>query len=125
MTLVGSTLPFTDANYGGPIAFTVNAVNDDLLDSSETIVATLSAETIDEGTASITTASDSVNITDIDEAISFSIAADVPLDQRGRRGTATFTITLSGFPLNTGNSATVDVAVAGTATAGPTTRRRC
>ena len=76
MSLVGSTLTFDDPTRRPTLVFAVDAVNDDVLDGGETIVATLSNATIDEGTASITTASDSVTITDIDESISFSIAAD-------------------------------------------------
>ena len=95
--------------------FTVSAVNDDLIEGTETIVATLSGQTIVEGTATITTPSDSVDITEIDEAISFSIAADVSSISEEAGATATFTISMTGFPLNAGNTASVNIAASGTA----------
>ena len=118
VTLVGTTLTFTSAYSGNPIVFTVAAVNDDTIEGNETIIATLSAPTIVEGTASIGTASDTVTITEIDEAISFSVAASPDSISEEAAGVATFTLSVTGFPLNTGNTATVNLAASGTATGG-------
>ena len=125
VTLVGSTLTFTSAYSGNPIVFSVAVANDDVVEGPETIIATLSNQTIVEGTASIGTASDTVTITEIDQAISFSIAASPDSISEEAAGVATFTLSMSGFPLNTGNTATVDLAASGTATGGDSTRRRC
>ncbi|MBR1227157.1 hypothetical protein JQ600_19690, partial [Bradyrhizobium sp. AUGA SZCCT0176] len=118
VSLSGSTLTFDSSFVGSTLAFTVSAVNDDLIEGTETIVATLSNQTIVEGTAAITTASDSVDLTEIDQAVSFSMAADQTAISEEAGASVTFTISLTGFPLNPGNSATVDVAASGSASGG-------
>ena len=52
------------------------------------------------------------------DAISFSIAADVTSISEEAAASATFTISTTGFPLNAGNTATVDLAASGSATGG-------
>ncbi len=81
-------------------------------------MSTLSNPTIVEGSASITVPSASVDITEIDEAVSFSIGASPASISEEAEASATFTISLTGFPLNAGNTATVDFAASGTASGG-------
>ena len=118
VTLVGIHADLDSSFVGSTLAFTVAAVDDNELDSGETIVATLSGPTVTEGSATLGTASDSVTITEIDQSISFSIAADVDSISEETGPSATFTISLTGFPLNAGNTATVNIAASGTATGG-------
>ncbi|XIA62916.1 beta strand repeat-containing protein [Bradyrhizobium sp. TZ2] len=66
VTLVGSTLTFTSAYEGSPIVFTVTVIDDSLVEGSETIIATLTNQTILEGTATIGAASDTVTITEVE-----------------------------------------------------------
>src|SRR6185436_20490856 len=80
--------------------------------------ATLSNASVVEGTASITTPSATVNITEIDEAITFSIAASPGSISEEAAASTTFTISMTGFPLNAGNTASVDVTPSGSATGG-------
>ncbi len=88
--------------------------------TASTIVATLSNPTIVEGTAAISVPPP----TSVDH---HRYRRGGELQHRGEPGlrsakrpreSVTFTITLTGFPLNAGNSATVDVAASGTGTSG-------
>src|SRR5690606_37914245 len=105
-----NTLTF---HAGGPasLAFTVTAVNDDALDSGETIIVHLENPTIVEGTASITTPTATSTITDVDAAVTFAVAvndAGVSIsEENAADNQATFTVTMSGGPLAGGNSASV------------------
>ncbi len=114
----GTTLTFNSSFVGSTLAFTVTAENDDAIEGIESIVSTLSNPTIVEGSASITVPSASVDITEIDEAVSFSIGASPASISEEAEASATFTISLTGFPLNAGNTATVDFAASGTASGG-------
>jgi hypothetical protein len=117
-------------NAGDPAAFSVNltAFNDDLLDSPENIVLTLSGQTVDEGNATLVAGDDSavLNITDNDQSLNFSVSVDdegaesagtaVGISEENTAdNAATFTVSLSGA-LSTGNSASVELDYPGTAT---------
>src|SRR5690606_27743151 len=98
----------------------------DLIEGVETIVGTLSNPTIAEGTASIAVPSDTVNITEIDKAVTFgvtvtsedsandassqsaTIGEETPADDQGQ-----FQIQMNGFPLSGSNTASVTVAIGG------------
>src|SRR5690606_26133006 len=98
----------------------------DLIEGVETIVGTLSNPTIAEGTASIAVPSDTVNITEIDKAVTFgvtvtsedsandassqsaTIGEETPADDQGQ-----FQIQMNGFPLSGSNEASVTVTIGG------------
>jgi hypothetical protein len=121
-----NTLIFTGGGATS-ISFTLTAVNDDLLDSGETIQVHLSGATVDEGTASITTALATATITDIDVAVTFGITVtseatgnDTPTqlavvsEENLADNTGTFTITKTGV-LTDDNTASVTLTMSGTA----------
>ena len=108
VTLSGSTLTFTAAYQGGDIVFSVAAVDDDIVEGDQTIIATLSLPTVSNGTAVLDTATDTVTITDVDQDITITIADTQTSISEEAGGTDTFTITLS-QAINTGNTVTVDV----------------
>ncbi len=113
MTLVGSTLTFTSAYNGNPIG--VHGLGgqrrrhrghrDDRCDAEQPDHRR--GLGLDHGSVG------SVNITEIDEAVSFSIGASPASISEEAEASATFTISMIGFPLNAGNTATVDLAASG------------
>ncbi len=125
----GTTLTFDDTFVGTTLNFSVQAVNDDLTDSPETLTLTLSDATATHGTATAADAEDvTITITDIDQAVTFSVTVDdegtetagqaVGISEENLAdNAATFTISMS-EPLNTGNSASVVLTFPGTATDG-------
>ncbi|MEH6405087.1 MAG: FecR domain-containing protein, partial [Sneathiella sp.] len=70
----GSTLTFT-SGFDGNLEFTVSAIDDGNVEGTETIIATLSNESIDSGTISIVTPIASVDLNDADGSIGFAISA--------------------------------------------------
>ncbi len=108
------TLTF-DSNFDGQFDFTVDAINDELVEGTETIVGTLSNATVSNGSASITTPSTTTNITEVDIAVSFAIDSTPSISEDAEE-TATFSVTMSGGPLAVGETATVDISL-GTQTA--------
>src|SRR4029453_4359270 len=122
-----NTLTFTGGGATS-LSFTVTAVNDDLLDSGETIQVQLSSPTITEGTVGIGTALATATISDIDQSLSFSVsvndegaeAAGTAVgisEENSGDDAATFTVAISGA-LSTGNSASVVLDFPGTAADG-------
>ena len=127
-----NTLSFDNTSGTGvnSLSFTVTATNDDFVENpAETIVVSLGTPLVDEGSASITggqgTATATIN--DIDNAITFAISVvseDVADDAATQQATiteenglddlATFTITVTGFPLTGSNTASIDVDFTGT-----------
>ena len=111
VTLTGNTLTFDSSFVGPTFAFTVQAIDDTMMEGNETLTATLSNAvnaTIDAGQ---TVASST--ITDTDD-IQFgivmapgSISEEVP-------DTITVTISLNGATPNVGQTASVDVTSSGT-----------
>ncbi|MDT8424313.1 MAG: Calx-beta domain-containing protein, partial [Desulfuromonadales bacterium] len=70
------------------------------------------------GTAVITTASDSVDITELDAAVSFSIAANQTSISEDLEESVDFTVSRTGGTLAAGNEATVTIAGSGSASDG-------
>ncbi|MBW2688837.1 MAG: hypothetical protein JRC99_02765 [Deltaproteobacteria bacterium] len=106
----GTTLTYTDAFVGTNLTFDVQAKDDDLTDSPETLTVTLSNATAVNGTAIATDAED-VIITDTDQddqSIQITIADTQDVISEEGEGTDTFTISLS-EAINAGNTLTVDV----------------
>jgi hypothetical protein len=100
-------------------------VNDDLLDSGETIQVHLANATIVEGNVGITTPLATATISDLDQSLNFSVSVDdegaesagtaVGISEENTAdNAATFTVSLSGA-LSTGNSASVELDFPGTA----------
>ncbi len=131
VNLIGSTLTFTSAYDGSPISFTVSATDDSLVEGVETIVASLANPSIGAGTAAILVPSDTVNITEIDNAVTFAIAVsseDASNDAGSQSATVneetaadnlgTFQIAMSGGPLTGSNQASVTVTIGGDAESG-------
>ena len=112
---VSNTLSF-DSDFDGNFVFTLDAIDDDVLEVTETIIAELSNATMSNGSASISTASTSTNITNTDQAITLTIADEQVSISEEAEASDKFTITLS-ESINTGNTVTVDVAFTGDATA--------
>jgi len=116
-----NTLTF---HAGGPtsLSFVVTATNDNLVDSGETIVASLTGALITEGTATIATPTATSTITDIDAAVSFAVTVNAAGTSISEENTsdnaATFTVAMSGGTLAAGNSASVVLSLGGTATEG-------
>jgi hypothetical protein len=70
-----NVLTFT-AGGATSISFTLTAVNDDLLDSGETIQVHLANATIVEGNVGITTPLATATISDLDQSLNFSVSVD-------------------------------------------------
>src|SRR5207247_369121 len=114
------------------LAFSTSALNDQLVDNNETIIATLTAPTVSNGTATLVSGQTAATatITDLDSAVTFNIAvaSDVPgndgasaqaatiTEEGASDHTATYTVTLGGT-LVSGQTATVTVTGSGSATA--------
>jgi VCBS repeat-containing protein len=109
------------------LSFTLTAINDDLLDSGETIQVHLSAPIITEGQASVAAALATATITDNDAAATFAVTVaseatgnDAPngsatiAEQLSADDTGTFTITKGGDALTGANTASVTITVSGT-----------
>ncbi|WP_415911976.1 retention module-containing protein [Neptuniibacter sp. QD37_11] len=109
------TLTFDSTFTGSDFSFDVSAINDDNVEGTETITATLSGESVDHGSASITTASTDTEITELDAAVTFAINSTPSISEELEE-TATFTVTLGGDPLVAGNTASVAITPSGDAT---------
>src|SRR6185503_7362931 len=111
VTGVGATSLTVTWNQGDPSSFSVNltAFNDDLLDSPEDIVLTLSGQTVSEGAATIVAGDGSavLNITDNDAAVTFAVTVS-------SEATGNDTITKGGDALTGANTASVTITVSGT-----------
>ncbi|MBL4739347.1 MAG: hypothetical protein JKY12_00030 [Sneathiella sp.] len=112
---LGSILTFT-SEFDGSLEFTVTAIDDGEVEDTETIVVTLSGATVTDGSATITTAQASTDITEVDAGISFEISAS-PLSISEEAGAGTnFTIVMNGDALVGANQATVNIIPSGSAT---------
>ena len=71
------TLTFDSSFNGGTgtgnFVFTVDAIDDSAVEGTETIIATLSNETVVSGTATLGTGSTTTNITEIDQDVTFAL----------------------------------------------------
>ena len=114
VSLVGNTLTFTDAFVGPTFAWTVQAIDDALVEGTETVTATLSGAVNATLNGAQTTAS--TNITEAD-AVVFGITSTASIDEDSAQIT-TFTVNLGGVLLGNGNTASVTVTPGGTATDG-------
>mgnify|MGYP003385673035 CR=1 FL=1 len=112
-----NTLTFDDT-FNGTFSFTVDAINDQAVEGTETIIGTLTGASISTGAvATITVPSTTTNITENDTGVSFAISS-TPSISEDLEETATFTVTMVGT-LGAGETATVDINLgAGTATDG-------
>ncbi|MAV31528.1 MAG: hypothetical protein CL866_04390 [Cycloclasticus sp.] len=121
------TLTF-DSSFDGQFDFTVDAINDSVVEGTETIVGQLSNASVSNGTASITTASTTTDITENDTALSFDITVDsensmndasnllaVISEEDTSDNEGIFIISKSGNALATGNTASVTITVSGSA----------
>jgi hypothetical protein len=107
-----------NANTGtGAFAFTVDAINDQTVEGTETITATLSGQVVDNGSATLGTAVTNTNITELDAAVTFAISS-TPSISEDLQETATFTINVGGDALVGTNTASVNVIASGSATSG-------
>ena len=108
---------FNGGTGTGAFAFTVDAVDDAVVEGTETIVATLSNEAVANGSAALGTASTTTNVTEVDADMTFGVASTVAISEDAAAA-ATFTVTLGGDALIGANTASVDIAASGTATSG-------
>jgi VCBS repeat-containing protein len=111
-----ATLTFDSTFNGGTgtgaFNFTVDAIDDALVEGTETIIATLSNEAVVNGSAALGTVSTTTNVTDSDTAL-VSIAATTPAAEPGTDGQFTVMMT------NPSSTDTVlSYSVGGTATSG-------
>jgi hypothetical protein len=117
-----------DSDFDGQFDFTVDAIDDSLVEGTETIIADLSNATVSNGTASITTPSTTTNITENDAAVTFAVnvsSEDAANDSSTQSATiaeevlsdnqGTFTIVKGGDALTGSNTATVTITVSGSA----------
>ncbi|RLC59455.1 MAG: hypothetical protein DRI30_00505 [Chloroflexi bacterium] len=114
VTLVGNTLTFDDTFVGPTFDFTIQAIDDNLVEGSETLRVGL----INAVNANINGAQfrSTTNITETD-AVVFGIASTASISE-DTPGTTTFTVNLGGMLLANGNSASVDLIRTGTSTDG-------
>ena len=105
--LATGVLTFNSA-FDGTLTFDVTAIDDSTPDSGETVELHLvgGSATITNGTATITDGNAVVTITDLDQAVSFDLDAAPASISEEAPGTATFTLAMSGGPLNGSNTAT-------------------
>ncbi|MCP4308126.1 MAG: hypothetical protein GY788_25275, partial [bacterium] len=112
VTRSGNTLTFDEATgfTGTTFDLDLSASDDAAIEGTEALTLELTTATNSNGTAAIGTATASTDITEIDQAISFSLSRDdASIDEEGvTDNTVRFTITLS-QALTTGNSVTVDL----------------
>ncbi len=107
-----------DENFAGSIfTFSLTAVDDDVPDDGETITGTLSNATVANGTAGITIASATTTITDIDAGVTYSISSTTTISEEAEE-TATFTLTLGGDALVSGNTSSIDITLTGSSSSG-------
>jgi hypothetical protein len=101
-----------DAGSDATVLVDLEAFDDDLIDSPETLTLSLSDETIGFGSVSIEGAKQSADLTieDIDAAVTFDISVTPGSISEDLEEAATFTVTMSG-DLAVGNTATVDIAL--------------
>ena len=109
----GTTLTFDDTFDGTTLSFDVQAFDDGVVDSPETLTVTLSNATAVNGTATAADSED-VTVTDLDQDITITIADTQETISEDGGEIDTFTISLS-QAINTGNTVTVDVAFGGDA----------
>ena len=114
--LAGNVLTFDSSFVGPTFTFSMNAQNDSLVETTETITASLSGAASPNGVASIGTAATSTDITDNDSVVFTIIANNDPIAETG--GSTTFTIDFGGVSLGSGQTASVVVTPSGTATDG-------
>jgi len=114
VTLVGNTLTFDDTFVGPTFAFNVQAIDDALLEGTEALTATLSNAVNASINAGQTIAS--TNITETDTIV-YSITSTPSISEEAL-GTSTYTISLGGVTLGTGQTSSVDVISGGSSTDG-------
>jgi hypothetical protein len=114
VTLDGNVLTFGPTYDGSDIVFSVDAIDDSLLDDGELITVDLATPTITYGTVDAVGDTE-VEITDVDDSVVFSIVDTQDSISEEAEETNEYTLSVEGFPLHTGNEATVLVTVGGTA----------
>ena len=112
-----NTLTFDSNFVGATFSFSVDAIDDAIVEGTETITATLSNQTVDNGSAAIGIANTSTDITELDAEVTFDISSTASISE-DLQETATFTITVGGDPLVGTNTASVDIVAGGSATSG-------
>ena len=105
VSLAGNTLTFDSAFVGPTFTFDVTAIDDTLVEGTETLTATLSGAVGATINAGQTVAS--TNITETD-AVVFGVTSTVSISEEVP-DTATFTMNLGGVTLGAGQTATVNV----------------
>ena len=75
-----------------------HAIDDALVEGTETIVATLSNQSVANGSASLGVTSTSTNVTEIDADVTFNVSSTASISEELGE-TATFTVTLTGGAL--------------------------
>ena len=104
-----------NASGTGNFSFNITAIDDATVEGSETIIGSLNFATVNNGSATINTASSTTTITELDADVAYAInsAASISEDSEA---TATFTISLSGDALIGSNTSSVVITPSGTAT---------
>ena len=108
---------FNGGSGTGNFQFTVDALDDSTVEGTETIVATLTNESVSNGTATLGVDTASTNVTETDADVTFGVTSTASIDEDAG-ATATFTVTLGGDALVGANTASVDINATGTAGSG-------
>ena len=116
------TLTFDAAFNGGSgtgaFNFTVDAIDDAIVEGSESIIATLSNEAVVNGSAALGVASTTTNVTDIDADVTFAVSSTASISPKKPVRRRPSPCTLGGDALTGANTASVDINATGTATTG-------